>query len=91
MDRFSIKLINNLTKKEVIIDNLEDSERSNMFYHFNIELGENLEDGEYTYELINEGGKVVATGLLQVGDYKRDTNINTEYKNNRSDIIVYGN
>jgi hypothetical protein len=90
MDRFSIKLINNLTKKEVNIDNLEDSERSNMFYHFNIELVEDLEDGEYTYELIKEE-KIIATGLLQVGDYKRDTNINTEYKNNRSDIIVYGN
>ena len=89
MSIFSLKLTNNLSKREVILNNLKDSERSNMFYHFRTEIMESFEEGEYTYELINEDNKVVATGLLQVGDYERDTNINTEYKNNKSDIIVY--
>lgn len=83
-----LELTNNLTKITKILDNIEDKKSSGLFYSFDISLDGSYEDGEYTYKLIDEE-KVVATGLLQIGDYERDTNINTEYDNNKKDIIVY--
>lgn len=83
-----LELTNNLTKITKILDNIEDKKSSGLFYSFDISLDGSYEDGEYTYRLIDEE-KVVATGLLQIGDYERDTNINTEYDNNKKDIIVY--
>lgn len=83
-----LELTNNLTKITKILDNIEDKNNSGLFYSFDISLDGSYEDGEYTYRLI-DGEKVVATGLLQIGDYERDMNINTEYDNNKKDIIVY--
>lgn len=83
-----LELTNNLTKITKILDNIEDKKSSGLFYSFDISLDGSYEDGEYTYKLIDEE-KVVATGLLQIGDYERDMNINTEYDNNKKDIIVY--
>lgn len=83
-----LELTNNLTKITKILDNIEDKKSSGLFYSFDISLDGSYEDGEYTYKLIDEE-KVVATGLLQIGDYERDMNINTEYENNKKDIIVY--
>ena len=83
-----LALTNNLTKITKILDNIEDKKSSGLFYSFDISLDGSYEDGEYTYRLIDEE-KVVATGLLQIGDYERDMNINTEYENNKKDIIVY--
>lgn len=83
-----LELTNNLTKITKILDNIEDKNNSGLFYSFDISLDGSYEDGEYTYRLIDEE-KVVATGLLQIGDYERDMSINTEYDNNKKDIIVY--
>lgn len=83
-----LELTNNLSKITKILDNIEDKKSSGLFYSFDISLDGSYEDGEYTYRLIDEE-KVVATGLLQIGDYERDMNINTEYENNKKDIIVY--
>lgn len=83
-----LELTNNLTKITKILGNIEDKNNSGLFYSFDISLDGSYEDGEYTYRLI-DGEKVVATGLLQIGDYERDMNINTEYDNNKKDIIVY--
>lgn len=83
-----LELTNNLTKITKILDNIEDKKNSGLFYSFDISLDGSYEDGEYTYKLIDEE-KVVATGLLQIGDYEKDMNINTEYENNKKDIIVY--
>ena len=47
-----------------------------------------MEDGEYTYYL-KDGDKLLATGLLQIGDYKRDENVNTKYNDNNNGYIVY--
>lgn len=81
-----LELTNNLTKITKILDNIEDKNNSGLFYSFDISLDGSYEDGEYTYRLI-DGEKVVATGLLQIGDYEMD--MNTEYDNNKKDIIVY--
>lgn len=83
-----LELTNNLTKITKILDNIEDKNNSGLFYSFDISLDGSYEDGEYTYRLIDEE-KVVATGLLQIGDYEMDMSINTEYDNNKKDIIVY--
>lgn len=89
-------LTNNVTKNIIEIE-VEDNKNSTLFYQFDIVLPEGCEDGEYTYELIDYvtedfvAGlrKVVATGLLQIGDYQRDLNINREYNENNKNTIVY--
>lgn len=91
-----LRLINNVTKNIIEIE-VEDNKNSTLFYQFDIRLPEGCEDGEYTYELIDYViedfviglRKVVATGLLQIGDYQRDLNINREYNENNKNTIVY--
>ena len=82
-----LKLINNLTKNTIDIGGIEDKLISAIFYSFDISLPEGVMDGEYTYQLINDEGKMVSTGLLQVGDYE---NSNNEYKETKKGYIVYG-
>lgn len=83
-----LELTNNLTKNTVILGEFEDKNTSGLFYSFDINLDGNYEDGEYTYRL-KEGETVVAMGLLQIGDFKRDTDINKEYKKEDKGYIVY--
>lgn len=83
-----LEIIHNLSKKVTVLENLEDKKSSGLFYSFDISLDGSYEDGEYTYRLMKDD-RILATGLLQIGDYERDTNVNTEYKNNEKDIIVY--
>ena len=83
-----LKLINNLTKNTINLGEIEDKKLSALFYSFDISLPEGIIDGEYTYELYADD-KVVSTGLLQVGDYKKDEN-NKEYNDNKKGYIVYG-
>ena len=82
-----LKLINNLTKNTIYICGIEYKWMSSIFYSFDISLPEGVMDGEYTYQLINDEGKMVSTGLLQVGDYE---NSNNEYKETKKGYIVYG-
>lgn len=91
-----LRLINNVSKNIIEIQ-VEDNKNSTLFYQFDIRLPEGCEDGEYTYELIDYViedfviglRKVVARGLLQIGDYQRDLNINREYNENNKNTIVY--
>ena len=82
-----LEIIHSLSKNTVnfTVDDLKDSA---LFYHFDITLIDGMEDGEYTYYL-KEGDEVLATGLLQIGDYKRDENVNTKYNDNNNGYIVY--
>ena len=64
-----LKLTNNLTKKVYEFDNLDDKLTSRIFYTFDIQLQEPMDDGEYTYDLYDADGLHKATGLLQIGDY----------------------
>lgn len=68
-----LKLVNNLTKSEYNLTNLEDKGTSRIFWNFDIVLPSGLADGEYSYVLAYDNGVVEATGLLQVGDYVPDT------------------
>lgn len=76
----TLKLTNNTTKKEYIIEELQDNCKSNAFFSFNIVLPEGMNDGEYTYQLI-DNNKRMATGLVQIGDYTRETVVHTNDKN----------
>ena len=72
--QMTLKLQNNLTKKVHTFNNLEDKLASRMFYTFDITLPEDVDDGEYTYSLLDENGNVKASGLAQIGDYAPQNN-----------------
>lgn len=61
-------LQNNVTKKEYSY-RVYDVNDSSLFWHFTLTLGEEMDDGEYTYRLMNDE-LCLATGLLQIGDYE---------------------
>lgn len=79
-----LKLVNNVSKKEYSFD-VVDNNLSQIFYNFNITLPEGTDDGEYTYRLY-DGTTVLATGLLQVGDY---TPQRTTYNKDKHEFIQY--
>ena len=85
----TLELTANLSKITTILEGLEDKNNSALFYSFDICLEGIYEDGEYTYRLL-DGEEVKATGLLQIGDYKRDADINKQYNDNEKGYIVYG-
>ena len=65
-----LKLTNNLTKQVYTFDNLDDKLTSRIFYTLDIQLYEDMDDGEYQYDLYDDEGIHKASGLLQIGDYK---------------------
>ena len=82
----TLKLRNNATKAEILLD-ANDKGCSCMYYIFDVALPVGVADGEYTYQLLNLNNDVVATGLLQIGDYKAE---HTIYKDEKNEYIVYG-
>lgn len=64
-------LQNNVTKKEYSY-RVYDVNDSTLFFHFTLTLGEEMDDGEYTYRLMNDNLEL-AKGLLQIGDYQNNT------------------
>lgn len=87
-----LEIINNLTKQKLTY-NVIDFHSSNIFFHFELRLQDNLEkirvedmsEGGYSYFLY-DGDTKVAEGLLQIGDYTKE---NKEY-NNEKKYKVYG-
>ena len=78
---------NGITHKEFEY-NVDDLNESNIFYTFNINIPESFDYGEYSYTLKDNEEKIVATGLLRVGDYEQK---NTQYNNNKvNKYIQYG-
>ena len=64
-------LQNNVTKREYSYK-VYDVNDSTLFYHFTLTLGEDMDEGEYTYKLTNDN-LLLAQGLLQIGDYENNT------------------
>lgn len=85
MAQMLLKLINNLTKNTVNIGEIEDKLESNLFYTIDIELPDDMTEGEYVYELY-DNDMVVSRGLLQIGDYNAENKVYKEEKT----YIVYG-
>ena len=78
---------NGVTHKEFEYSVIDLNE-SSIYYTFNINIPDSLDDGEYNYTLKDDGDKIVATGLIRVGDYKQE---NKEYINNKDKKYVqYG-
>ena len=77
---------NGITHKEFEYS-VEDLNESSIYYTFNINIPENFDDGEYSYFLKDDGDKIVATGLMRIGDYKQE---NKEYNNKDKKYIQYG-
>lgn len=72
-----LKITNNLTKIEYKLPVTDKGSTMN-FYKFEITLPQSVDDGEYTYQLVNEKDEIISNGLLQIGDYVAP---NTEYNN----------
>lgn len=83
-----LRLISNYSKKEYTFD-VEDENISRLNYAFDIQLPENVLDGEYTYFLYS-GDEVITTGLCQIGDYVRPAETTHTYNNNNDEMIIYG-
>ena len=67
---------------------VEDLNESSIYYTFNLNIPEEMDDGEYEYTLKDDGEKILATGLIRVGDYKQE---NKQYINNKDKkYIQYG-
>jgi len=64
-------LQNNVTKREYSY-RVIDVNDSSLFWHFTLTLEEGMDEGEYTYKLINEPEEVLAQGVLQIGDYQNN-------------------
>ena len=65
------QLQNNVTKKEYSYK-VYDVNDSTLFWHFTLTLGDEMDEGEYTYRLMNDEIEL-AKGLLQIGDYKNNS------------------
>lgn len=64
-------LQNNVTKREYSYT-VYDVNDSALFWHFTLTLGENMDDGEYTYRLMSDNVEL-AKGVLQIGDYQNNS------------------
>ena len=81
----TFKLINSVSKKEYSYV-VEDTKTSVYYWNFNLKL-DKMEEGEYTYILVDDEGNECARGLLQIGDYVPEK---TEYENKKTYTIYNG-
>lgn len=80
----TLKLTNNVTKKEYEF-NVEDKNDSRLYYSFEVELEDGMDDGEYDYQLYDDD-EIVAHGICQIGDYVPQ---HTIYDNNNQGYTQY--
>lgn len=85
--KLRLELTNNTTKTITNYDVI-DYFSSNIFFHFELKLSDDMIDGEYSYKLY-DGECLVASGLLQIGDYKAEVKEYKENKNKEKTYKVY--
>jgi len=66
----TLNLVNSLTKVSYSLENLTDLGTNPLNYRFDINLPANIDNGEYEYTLLNDQQDVLATGILQIGNYE---------------------
>lgn len=67
---------------------VDDLNESSIYYTFNLNIPDSLDDGEYDYVLKDDLNKTLATGLMRLGDYEQK---NKEYNNNKNKkYLQYG-
>lgn len=62
-----------------------DLNESSIYYTFNLNIPESMDDGEYEYTLKDDLDKTLATGLMRIGDYKQE---NKQYNNNKDNKYI---
>lgn len=82
-----LKLRHNTSKTEYEF-RVADKKESQLFYSCDIKLLDNMQDGEYSYELYEVDGEFLASGLLQIGDYVQTPK--NEYNGAKKEMIIYG-
>lgn len=85
----TLKIKNQLTKKIYTFD-VEDINDSKMFFHFNVQLPDGIDEGQYNYALYDENNVQVANGILQVGKYDDKKEVTTAYTKNNEYIQYNG-
>lgn len=85
--KMQLKLKHNISNSEYNFW-VTDGKSSQLFYSCDINLLSNMQDGEYTYELYENNGEFLATGLLQIGEYIQAPA--NEYNGTKKNLIVYG-
>ena len=80
-----LTLKNNVTKQEIVLTGLTDNGTNALFYQFTIALPNTVDEGEYSYHLM-DGNNVLAIGLVQVGDYVPEK---TAYHKENNGYITY--
>lgn len=83
-----LSIINNVTKKNYDF-NVTDKEDSVLFYHFDLTLDGNIDDGDYEYILFDSEDNVVANGLMRIGNYEIPSGSTATYNNNSTEFIQY--
>lgn len=82
------RIENNVTKRRYEF-NVEDIGDSTLYYHFNMSLENNVDDGEYTYWLYDSNARLVAQGVAQVGDYVAPSGSTTYKPSSGTTYIQY--
>lgn len=82
----TLKLTHQVSHKVYTFE-VEDSNTSVIYYNFSLRLDEDMDEGEYTYVLTDDGDNECARGLLQIGDYRPER---TEYENKKTYITYNG-
>lgn len=81
-----LSLENNVTHKKYEYS-VEDLLTSRLYFHFQIQIEEGMDEGEYSYFLYDDEKKnCFGQGLAQLGDYKPQ---NKKYKTNKNEIKQY--
>lgn len=80
--KYNITLINNLTKKEYVYNDVEDNTNDSIYFNFNIDTTA-LIDGEYTLYLYTADSQLITTELVQIGDYVSKHNTSSYNKNDK--------
>lgn len=81
----TLRLFNNLLKKTYEITGLTDDNTSVMYWSLTVSLPEGIEEGDYSYTLLDED-TVLSTGLARVGNYVPSV---TAHTTNNNGYICY--
>lgn len=81
-----LKLYSNLLNKSWLLD-VKDAGSTMNYYKFDINLPDNIDDGQYNYELIDDNDNIIDTGIIQVGDFTQN---NKQYNNKKENIVYNG-
>ena len=79
-------LINSLSKEkyELIV---RDNGSTMNYYKLEINLYDNMAEGEYEYTLLDDNNNEISNGLLQIGNYKQN---NKQYSDKKTNIVYNG-